>query len=150
MKYRTLPILLLSFLAVAAMAALPLVAEHPGEGGRPLSAALSGTAEVPGPGDPDGAGEVSLTVNPGQEEICYELSVTGVEDPTAAHIHDGAAGVSGPPVVTLEAPAAGSSSDCVQVERELAKEILKNPSEYYVNVHNDEFPAGAVRGQLST
>lgn len=149
MKYRTLPILLLSFLAIAAMAAMPLVAGHPGEGGRPLTAELSGAAEVGNPGDPDGSGEVSLTVNPGQEEICYEMSVSGIQDPTAAHIHEGAENVNGPPVVPLEAPTAGSSSDCVQVERELAKAILKNPSGYYVNVHNDEFPAGAVRGQLS-
>ncbi len=43
-------------------------------GGRPLSTTLSGAAEVPGPGDPDGRGRASLTINPGQGEICYELS----------------------------------------------------------------------------
>jgi hypothetical protein len=31
----------------------------------------------------------------------------------------------------------------------LAKNILKNPSFHYVNVHNAEFPNGALRGQLS-
>lgn len=150
MKFRTLPVLLLSFLAVAVTAAVPLIAEHPGEGGRPLTATLSGAAEVPSPGDPDGSGELTATVNPGQEELCYELSVTGVAEPTAAHIHVGGPDENGEPVVPLEAPIAGSSGDCVPLERDLARSILKNPEAYYVNVHNDEFPDGAVRGQLAT
>lgn len=136
-------------LAVLCLAALPLAAaEEPEQGGRPLTATLSGDAEVPGPGDEDGSGTFSLTVNPGQEEICFELTVADIDTATMAHIHTGAAGASGPPVVTLEAPADGSSEGCVEAERDLATAILRDPSAYYVNVHNAEFPDGAVRGQL--
>lgn len=39
-------------------------------GGRRLSTTLTGAAEVPGPGDPDGSGTATLRLNPGQEEIC--------------------------------------------------------------------------------
>jgi hypothetical protein len=118
-------------------------------GGRALSAVLTGAAEVPGPGDPDGSGTATLTVNPGLGQVCFALTVSGIAPATAAHIHLGAVGVAGPIVVGLTPPTGGSASGCVRVDRALALDILKNPSSYYVNVHNAEFPAGAVRGQLS-
>jgi hypothetical protein len=117
--------------------------------GRSLSTTLTGAAEVPGPGDPDGAGTAALTVNPGLGQICYELTVSGIAPATAAHIHLGTVTEAGPVVVPLAPPTDGTSSGCAEVSRELALAILKSPSAYYVNVHNAEFPAGALRGQLS-
>lgn len=118
-------------------------------GGRPLSTTLSGDNEVPGPGDPDGAGSFTAAINPGLGEICYELTVSGIEPATAAHIHRAVADSSGGVVVPLEAPTDGSSEGCVTVDRELALQILQHPENYYVNVHNASYPAGAIRGQLS-
>jgi len=40
------------------------------------------------------------------------------------------------------------SSGCADVDRALALDILRNPDASFVNVHNAEFSAGAVRGQL--
>jgi hypothetical protein len=117
--------------------------------GRSLSTTLTGAAEIPGPGDPDGAGTAALTVNPGLGQICYELTVSGIAPANAAHIHLGTVTEAGPVVVPLAAPTDGTSSGCAEVSRELALAILKSPSDYYVNVHNAEFPAGALRGQLS-
>jgi hypothetical protein len=150
-------VVVMSALALAALALAGASAAKPiadaDHGGRPLSTELTGAAEVPGPGDPDGSGTATITVNPGQEEVCWEINAAGIELPaTAAHIHVGAAGVAGPVVVTLSAPdASGFSSGCttVDVNRDLAKAILKNPEDYYVNVHTSVFPAGAIRGQLS-
>ena len=126
------------------------------QGGRLFTTNLSGAAEVDptgelGAGDPDGSGSATLTVNPGQREVCYELSVKDITLPASgAHIHVGEAGETGPVVVPLTPPdASGVSSGCTEVSRELAKEILKNPGAYYVNVHTSDFPGGAVRGQLS-
>jgi hypothetical protein len=116
--------------------------------GRPLATTLTGAAEVPGPGDPDGTGTATLTVNAGLGQICYELTVSGIAPANAAHIHVGPVGVAGPVVVPLAPPTDGTSSACAEVDRELALAILTSPSDYYVNVHNAEFPAGAVRGQL--
>ena len=120
------------------------------DSGRPLSATLTGAAEVPGPGDTDGAGTVSIRLNQGKKQVCYELTVSNIATATAAHIHRGGSTVAGPVVITLEAPADGSSSGCVEgVSDELIKEIRQNPENFYVNVHNAPFPAGAVRGQLT-
>jgi hypothetical protein len=60
-----------------------------------------------------------------------------------------AAGENGPVVVPLTPPdASGVSSECAEVSRELAKAIMKNPENYYVNVHTSDFSDDALRGQL--
>ena len=138
--------LVLSFATGATMVAAPAVSQ---DGGRKLQTSLTGAAEVPGPGDTDGTGTATVTVNSGKRQICYTLAVTAIDAATAAHIHEGKTGVAGPVVVPLEAPADGSSEACVTVTRALALEILKTPADYYVNVHNAAFPAGAIRGQLA-
>jgi hypothetical protein len=94
-------------------------------------------------------GTAYLTLNQGQGEICYELNVSGIAPATAAHIHVAPSTAPGPVVVPLSAPTNGSSSGCVNVDPELIKAIRQNPENYYVNVHNAEYPAGALRGQLS-
>jgi hypothetical protein len=135
-------------LAGAASAARLDVADH---GGRPFSTQLTGAAEVPGPGDPDGSGTATIIVNPGDEEVCWTIKTEGIELPaTGAHIHEGAVGEFGDVVVSLTPPdEEGFSSGCAEVSREVALDILKNPENYYVNVHTEEFPDGAIRGQLS-
>jgi len=90
----------------------------------------------------------------------------------AAHIHKGAEAVNGPVVANLAWPQDGDAADCLvagevtpnptdpskavpkftppagQTERQLIANILANPQNYYFNVHNAEYPGGAIRGQL--
>ena len=122
--------------------------ETGGKGGQRLSTTLTGDAEVPGPGDPDGRGTATITLNRGQEKVCFEIAVSNIAAPTAAHIHEAPAGASGPVVVGLFMGAGSPLSGCVSADRDLIAEIAADPSDYYVNVHNAEYPAGAVRGQL--
>jgi hypothetical protein len=123
-------------------------------GGRIFVGTMTGAAERPGPGDPDGSGTFRLELNQGQGTICFSLSVSNIALPTTgnlpAHIHEAPATDPGPVVVPLIGPdSTGTSSGCVSVSEDEIKEIRHDPDEYYVNVHNSEFPDGAVRAQLS-
>ena len=132
--------------AVAVGDASPVAADGSIRG---FATVLTGAAEVPGPGDPDGIGFAGLIVNAARGRVCYALAVKHIAPATAAHIHVGAADVAGPVVVPLEAPnARGFVADCEDVDPALAAAIIATPANYYVNVHNADFPAGAVRGQL--
>lgn len=130
-----------------AIALLGVVAQPAGAQGRPFDTELTGAAEVPGPGDPDGSGHAHVTLNQGQERVCFDIEVADVEPIAAAHIHVGTADVAGGIVVDFDVPTNGLSG-CVSADRELIKDIRQSPSDYYVNVHNADFPAGALRGQL--
>jgi hypothetical protein len=129
----------------------PTSALTPKKGGKKLSATMIGSAEIPGPGDPDGRGTAAFRLNHGQGMVCFSLQVSNITLPaSASHIHIGGPTVAGDIVVGLTPPdATGRSSGCVAVDRALVKAILENPAGYYVNVHTTDFPAGAMRGQLS-
>jgi hypothetical protein len=142
--------LALAAVVVAGVAPLPAAAQADVDrpSGKRLQTGLVGSEEAPGPGDPDGSGTAMLRINSGQERICYTVTVTGIDPARAAHIHVAPAGQPGPVVVPLAPPTHGTASGCADVDRALAKDIRQNPEDYYVNVHNAEFPAGALRGQL--
>jgi hypothetical protein len=141
--------ILLSFAASASLLATVAVAGGGVEGNaRRYSANLTGTAEVPGPGDADGKGKALLELDPMHDRLCYKLRVEGIDAATMAHIHLGAAGVAGGVAVKLDPPTDGTSSNCTQIAPELTAGLLKNAGEYYVNVHNAAFPNGAIRGQV--
>ena len=142
--------LLLAAAALAAaaptLAPMPAVAE---DGGRKFSIALTGAAERPGPGDPDGSGTADLRINPGQEQVCWDVTYADIGTPVAAHIHIGGADVAGPVVVNFGVNADGTIAGCRGVSRELAMALIQTPENYYVNVHTAAFPGGAIRGQLA-
>jgi hypothetical protein len=122
---------------------------EPGSQRAVLAVTLTGTQEVPGPGDPDGTGTVEIEVDPPTGQLCWNLYARQIDPATAAHIHRGAAGVAGPPVMTLTTPdAAGRSEGCGRIDPALAREIVLRAHSFYVNVHTAAQPDGAIRGQL--
>ena len=136
----------LSLLAALALAGCATVAGTVGES---YTTALVGGQEVPGPGDPDGTGTAKITADATTNQICYDLTAQAIARPTAAHLHEGALGVAGPVRVTFDAPTNGQSQACVGVERRLAAAVIADPANFYVNVHNADYPDGAIRGQLT-
>jgi CHRD domain len=119
---------------------------------------LDGAQEAPTPGDDDGRGTFAYVAVP--DKLCYLLTARRIEPATLAHIHAGPRGVAGPIVVMLVAPTNGFSAGCIQVQPDTVPNtmdvltqsevnaIIATPAQFYANVHNAPFPAGAIRGQL--
>lgn len=174
---RLTPLIAFAFAACADSAIAPggapnLARIHEAEdshGGTPFVAVLEPGTEVPIPpgGDPNPAagGMALVTLNSGQEEVCFEVTFSGLSSPVNdSHIHEGAAGTRGPIVIRFAQPeypqfpaaTAGSAARCVFAPRDLIKRIRDNPELFYVNVHTRTFPTGqptdrpggAIRGQL--
>lgn len=138
------PVLLLALLPGTAGAAVSTSG-----GTTVLAAVMTGAAEAPGPGDPDGIGAVVLALKASTGQVCWAYTVRRVDPVTAAHIHLAPVGSPGPVVVPLGASGNRSFSiGCTAADPAVVAAIVADPAAYYVNVHNAAFPAGALRGQL--
>jgi len=106
---------------------------------------LKGAEEVP-PVSSTATGSGTIKIN---KDMTVSGSVTtkGIEG-VAAHIHSGAAGKNGPPVIPLEQTSAGVWS--VPAGSKLTDEQYKmfKAGELYVNVHSAAHQSGEIRGQL--
>ena len=159
----------LAALSVGMSIATPALAGHTNT---VLHTMLDGSSEVSPDGDmsmlvgdANGMGEAYVFgVDNDETTLCYSLFVSGVQqvpvgDGMAAHIHEGAMGENGPVVAALAGPEDGNAADCL-TEGEMGKfptgeagivqRILNNPEDFYVNVHNPQYPDGAIRGQLQS
>jgi len=141
------PLVLLCAVAMGVSSLAVTSSAAAANGGKQLSTTLSGAEEVPA-ADPDGSGTATFRIQTSKGQVCYTLEVRDIAPAAAAHIHHAPAGINGPVVVPLTPPTEGTSSGCVEVLLSLARDIVRNPGDYYVNVHNADYPAGAVRGQL--
>lgn len=112
--------------------------------------ALTGFQEVNAPnqfnnGDTDGFGVADLLIDSGTNTIAWQFSVANISLPlTGAHIHQGVAGTNGPVVVNFNAQLNGAGL----VDPDVAN-VIANPKGFYINLHNADFPNGAIRGQIS-
>jgi len=112
-----------------------------------LAGTLAGDRQVDTEGDPDGEGFASVVFDDGTAHLYF--NVMNTLEPTAAHIHRGNATENGSVVIDPSANFSdGVAVSSVAVEDDVEREILESPHDFYFNVHNSEFTAGAVRGQL--
>lgn len=116
-----------------------------------LNATLTGGEEVPGPGDPDGTGKATVNLDVTKGELCYEVEAQKIDRPVGMHIHEAERGKSGGVVVPLTTPEASdtTTTGCANVDATLIGRIAATPGNFYVNVHTQPYPQGAIRGQLS-
>jgi hypothetical protein len=119
-------------------------------GARPVSLAaeMRGGAQVPGPGDPDGGGRATVVLEHGRSQLCYRIELERVGGAGGTFVQHGPAGSTGAVVLGLDNPADGSVEGCVTADGSLLDEVAADPAAYYLNVRSDEYPDGAVRGQL--
>jgi len=109
-----------------------------------FSASLYGANEV-GAGDPDGFGVATVSIDTVGLTVSWAILAIGVDMPlTGSHIHAGPAGVNGPVIVNFSGSLAGSGL----ADPDLASITPANAANFYVNIHNDDFEGGAIRGQL--
>ena len=131
-----------------------------------FTADLSGKDQVPAV-DTSAKGEATFQLNSSGDSLTYTISVTDIEDASAAHIHLGAPGKNGPPIVMLY-PTDASPAKSGKYTGILAKGTITAASlmgslsgktiadlvtqieggNTYVNVHTKAHAGGEIRGQL--
>jgi hypothetical protein len=147
MKRLIAPIALVTALAAVLVLSAAALGHGQSRGGLKKATIMKGRYEVP-PADPDGLGHALIRLKPATSQVCWRLWARRIAPATASHIHRGARGVNGPIVVPLTPPTTGRSAGCVAADPALIDEIRLHPGRFYVNVHNADFPGGAIRGQL--
>ncbi|MGZ8474912.1 MAG: CHRD domain-containing protein, partial [Candidatus Limnocylindria bacterium] len=133
--------LALGLVASLALAGVAMAAETT------LTADLAGGAAT----DDDGSGTATVVLDPDAGTACWTFSVENIDPVTVSHIHEGAEGTDGGVVVDLDVDGFdGSSEGCNDAaDAATLQAIIDEPAGYYVNVHNEAFPGGAIRGQLA-
>lgn len=144
----TLSLLAVPALAVTSLAATTATVDAAVPTSGPTSghtAAVRLDARLHSTGDPDGTGHATVRLNRSAGRVCAEITWSRIGTPTAAHIHRASDGA-------VKVDLTGSVTDGARcttgVAPRLIGRIVEHPRRYYVNVHNQAYPAGAVQGTL--
>jgi hypothetical protein len=117
------------------------------------------TVQLAPSGDSDGSGVAIVRVNSNKDRVCYSIVVRNIDAPTEPATGLGSAHIHGPlpatgiavdldAVFILTRTDTYIARDCVSADSATIDALLANPELFYVNVHNLEFPGGAVQGSL--
>ena len=107
---------------------------------------LSPAFSVP-PNASTATGTASISVNPQDGALTYDISVSGLSGTvTAAHVHVAAAGSNGPIVFPLTSTGPTSWQGGLTINPAQLRDYYMGL--WYVNVHTTSFPGGELRGQL--
>ena len=118
-----------------------------------LSTPLSGAEQSETtPGDPDGTGYITVTTKPSLSQVCFTITMNNINlNAIAGHIHKAPRGQSivVPAVDLLEnVNAKNTISQCRFADPATIRDLRLNPRAYYAQVHNLNYPEGAIRGQF--
>jgi hypothetical protein len=146
----------LAFFAVASLAgAAPVTFNVNMTGQKEIDSA--GTANH---GDLNGSAVGTITLDAGSGgstgTLVFNLTLSNLANPPATdfHIHTGASNVMGPVFIPFGVSASDTlsatqfSGSRTGLNSANVATVLSNPAGFYVNIHNGEFAAGAVRDQV--
>jgi hypothetical protein len=128
---------------------------------------LSGDEEVP-PNDSDANAWAKFQSVNNDSKIAYRVNISGLEKITGAHLHDGVKGQNGGIVAVLSGNKSADATDAggnalISLMGNIAKDSLQGPlkgkevsdlvtrmknATIYVNIHDDEYKDGVIRGQI--
>lgn len=129
---------------LAAVVALPLASAPAFAAIDTYTAFLYGSNQV-GSGDVDGFGVATVLIDNVALTASWSILALNIDTPlTGSHIHAGPAGTNGPVIVDFS----GTTSGANLYDTDLASITPANAANFYVNLHNALYPAGAIRGQL--
>ncbi len=155
-------IILATIISISAAAgSLDLLQAQEGE---TFSATLSGNEEIP-PTQSSATGWARFQTNDNGTQVAYSVNLTGLNEITGAHIHNGSAGQNGDIVISLSGQQAAENGNnaTISLKGNISQDSLQGPLEgkefselvslmsdgtVYVNVHTAEFQNGEIRGQI--
>lgn len=112
---------------------------------------FTGDQEVPGPGDSDGFGSGTLTVDDVTGDISWDITYGNISTVTGFHFHQAPAGSSAGVFLGLGTTTTGGANtltNSTTTSTANALAINTNPENFYLNIHTTEFGPGAIRAQL--
>ena len=134
---RTLRLIVPLALVIPALVALPAEASPSG-----FTATMTAEEVKPVPGPPGAKGTARIVADQDARTVCYKLTYDGPGPMTAAHIHRGEKGMTGPVTIPLDI-----NAECVNPAPAEIKALVDWPDGYYVEIHTLYQQNGAVRGQ---
>jgi hypothetical protein len=127
-----------------------------------FKAILSGSESIPVV-ETIAKGDASFTLIKDEKALSYYVTVSDIENVTAAHIHLGKKGENGPPVAVITNDRKAGKFSGTLAEGTITKKELMGPmmgksvedlfkqikkGNAYLNVHTDKYPNGEIRGQI--
>lgn len=148
-----------TLLGGALLATAALAAGSAGAATISWSVALSGQDVINSglPANANASGHADITGDDSNNRMCGTFTWTNVASPVAfGHIHEGEAGQPENPAVTINffGPSTNLNgfqsgvTGCTTVPNALIDDMDRYGAYFNVVVHNQQFPGGAIRGQL--
>ncbi len=109
---------------------------------------LSGDEEVP-PIATAAGGTLAVTIDPVASTLVAHANTTGVDNATAAHLHNAFAGTNGGVAIGLTRDPVDITRWSVEATLDAAQLQAVLAGGYYINVHTPANPGGEIRGQVA-